>query len=366
MRVLFLPNWPVYADPAGRQPADYRVPGEPYWFFRHFEGPVQVRVIDVARWPGWRLEDRYLRFYGAQGLAAALARRRPDVVLAHGAQSAVALLSLARGLRVSLPPVVVIDVGAFNHGRPEQRSTFAPVRWALGAAARVVWHSSASRAMAERYAPEIAARGEVVPLGVELPLWPPLPAESSVPGLAGDPPHALSVGYAKRDYDLLGRAWHRLPDVPLRVLGATQEAAPGLVATFSPRVPFAAYQDRLRAAALVVHVVPDGPASQGQMTLLDAFAAARPVVVTDVAPVRDYLGPWCVPVPPDDPGGLAGAVRRLWEDPGERERLGAAARRAAEERFDARDMARRIEAILRECVARAGERPGRRRRATRR
>ena len=303
MRILFLPNWRVYSEPGDRQAPDYDVPERPYWFFRHFLDEPEVDVLDAARWPRFGLEDRLLHFYALQGLEAAVASRRYDVVLAHGSQSAVMLLALARTLRLRLPPVVVIDVGVFNHGHPEKRASFGLVRWALGTAARVIWHSTASLRMAERWAPEVARRGEFVPFGIDVEQWRPS---------SGDDGFALCVGYAFRDYPLLSKAWTMLPEVPLVVLGAQHAAAPDLLATRIGRVSFTDYQAQMTRARVVVHPLPDGAASFGQMTLLDAFAAAKPVVVSDVAPVRDYLGPWCRAVDSGDAASFARYVRELW------------------------------------------------------
>jgi glycosyltransferase involved in cell wall biosynthesis len=341
VKVLFLPNWQVHLDPWSRQAPDYVVPGRPYWFFRHFRDPVKVDVLDVARWPGFGFEDRYLHFYAAQGLVAAAVRGRYDVVLVHGSQSAVALLAIARTLRITMPPVVVIDVGAFNHGHPEKRVSFELVRWGLRSAARVIWHSTGSMRMAVLWAPEIAERGEVIHFGTDIAQW--------SPG-SEDGDFALCVGYANRDFELLREAWAMVPDVPLVILGADPAAFPGITAKFTGRVSFAEYQQYVAGARLLVHPLPESAASFGQMTLLDAFAAARPVVVTDVAPVRDYLGAWCERVQDRDPAALAASVRRLWDDGAERARMGAAARRAAESLFSEREMALRIEQILRSCV----------------
>jgi glycosyltransferase involved in cell wall biosynthesis len=50
-------------------------------------------------------------------------------------------------------------------------------------------------------------------------------------------------------------------------------------------------------------------------------------------------------VPPDDPSALADAVTRLLADEPRRQRLGAAARRLAQERYSWDDIARRLSAI---------------------
>ena len=86
------------------------------------------------------------------------------------------------------------------------------------------------------------------------------------------------------------------------------------------------------------------------MTLLDAFAAAKPVVVSDVAPVR-LSGPWCRAVDSGDAASFARNVRELWADALKRFLLGTDARVAASKRFSERQMALRIEEILISCTA---------------
>jgi glycosyltransferase involved in cell wall biosynthesis len=68
---------------------------------------------------------------------------------------------------------------------------------------------------------------------------------------------------------------------------------------------------------------------------LEAMAHGRPVVATPVGGLRDLVvdGETGVVVPPRDPAALRAALQRLLGDPELRRRLGAAARRRAEERF---------------------------------
>jgi glycosyltransferase involved in cell wall biosynthesis len=62
------------------------------------------------------------------------------------------------------------------------------------------------------------------------------------------------------------------------------------------------------------------------LKLFDYLACARPVVVSDIAAVRELVAAsgGCVPVPPDDPGALATALARLLADEARRRQLGAA------------------------------------------
>ncbi|HXG61673.1 MAG TPA: glycosyltransferase family 4 protein [Planctomycetota bacterium] len=73
------------------------------------------------------------------------------------------------------------------------------------------------------------------------------------------------------------------------------------------------------------------------MTILEAMAAGKPVVTTDVPGCRDAVthGREGLLVPPRDPAALAEALRTLIRDPGLRERMGAAGRARAVREFSA-------------------------------
>jgi glycosyltransferase involved in cell wall biosynthesis len=75
--------------------------------------------------------------------------------------------------------------------------------------------------------------------------------------------------------------------------------------------------------------------------------AALPVVATHVGSLAEMVadGYTGLLVPPADQAALTGAIRRLLDDPAERQRLGARGREQARERFTAAAMARRFEAL---------------------
>jgi phosphatidylinositol alpha-mannosyltransferase len=82
------------------------------------------------------------------------------------------------------------------------------------------------------------------------------------------------------------------------------------------------------------------------MVLTRAFACATPVVASDISGYRDVMTDETgLLVPPGDPDALAGAVATLLADEPRRERLGAAARRLAQERYSWDDIARRLVAV---------------------
>ena len=88
--------------------------------------------------------------------------------------------------------------------------------------------------------------------------------------------------------------------------------------------------------ALLVHPARQEPLSR---VLLEAAASGLPVIATDVGGTREIFPPGSHAarlIPPDDPPALAAAVEQLAGDAASRARLGTAARRRAEDAFDAR------------------------------
>jgi phosphatidylinositol alpha-mannosyltransferase len=87
------------------------------------------------------------------------------------------------------------------------------------------------------------------------------------------------------------------------------------------------------------------------MVLTRAFACAAPVVASDIAGYRDVMTDETgVLVPPGDVHALADATVALLEDEPRRERLGAAARRIAQDRYSWDDIGRRLAAMYEEIA----------------
>jgi colanic acid/amylovoran biosynthesis glycosyltransferase len=114
-----------------------------------------------------------------------------------------------------------------------------------------------------------------------------------------------------------------------------------------------------RAAVLVQPSVPD-PRGRGDVlpnVILEAMASGAPVVASAEAAIPEAIddGRSGLLVPPGDPGALAGALRRVLEEPALQESLAREALRVVSERFDPERNAR---VFLSHLEALHGVRPG--------
>ena len=295
-------------------------------------------------------------------LLAALVRRRPDVVHVqwlplHGVDRAFWRL-VRRLLRV---PVVFTAHDALPlHGTPRRlRRAGRNAR----AFERVVSHSRyGSEAVVARLgvSPERVVRiphGALDAYADVPPVPPPVPDGAPVAAFLG-----LIRPY--KGLGLLLDAWPavraRVPDAVLLVAGrplgepAAERAAAmaargeGVVAElrFVSTAEFAGALARADCVVLPYRRI------DLSGVLFAALALGRPLVASDVGGFREVVGDHGAGllVPPDDAAALADALVRVLSDAELRARLGAAARRAAEDSYSWSAAAERTEALYRDAI----------------
>jgi phosphatidylinositol alpha-mannosyltransferase len=206
--------------------------------------------------------------------------------------------------------------------------------------------SEPARDSAARYFP---GDYELIPNGVLVP-------DDADPGSRDERIVFVGRHEPRKGLQVLLRAWpeiHRRTGTRLRLVGADPLAVRLLFARL--RVPqdgidvlgFLSQEDLtaelLGAKALVAPSL--GGESFG-MVLTRAFACATPVVASDISGYRGVMEPGAGRlVPPEDPGALADAVVDLLADEEARQKLGAAARVIAEERYSWDRIAKRLAEI---------------------
>jgi glycosyltransferase involved in cell wall biosynthesis len=151
---------------------------------------------------------------------------------------------------------------------------------------------------------------------------------------------------SEKGVDVLIRAIATVDGARLTVVGGGPEAGAlkGLADEVAPgRVRFTGHVTRAevlatvrsaRAAVLAARWHENMP-----MSILEAMAAAVPMVVSDLGGLPDLVhdGVTGVVVPSDDVAALGGALARLQAEPAWSERLGGSARQLVFDRFDVRD-----------------------------
>jgi glycosyltransferase involved in cell wall biosynthesis len=294
---------------------------------------------------------------------AARALRAANVRVLHGYQWRPSLVGTIIG-RLARVPLVLAGKRSLTGDDVRARVAWRTIGPRVDT---IVTNAEALRDEAEQQG--VVARWQVIPSGVDVDHFQGAPSSAAAKRSLGLDPARAVVGTVgrleerKRQDHLLvaARAMHArangnapqlllVGDGPLRGQLERQAADLGL----APAVHFAgAVADvRTALAAMDVFVLPSGAEGMSN-ALLEAMAAARPVVATAVGGTREVLedGRTGILVPPGDVTALAGQVLGLLGNPARSESLGAAARRVVSQRFGARVMVGRLEELYAERLA---------------
>jgi glycosyltransferase involved in cell wall biosynthesis len=228
---------------------------------------------------------------------------------------------------------------------------------------------SQARELVEEYRICPPERMTVIPLGLDLDRF----APGRTGGLGDELRRELGIGDDVPIVAIVGRL------APIKNHGLFLEAAARIAAAGAPchfavvgggseearlaarvrelgledRVTFLGWRrdlDRIYAGSDAVALTSDNEGTP--VCLIEAMAAGRPVVSTDVGGVRDVLedGRLGLLVPPRDPERLAAALLRLLADPDLRAELGARGAEAAPRRFGADRLVRDMDRLYTELT----------------
>jgi len=297
------------------------------------EAGLEHATWEAGRGPGLRTLGEIRR------ARALIARFAPDLVHLHASTAGLAGRAALRG---RLPTVFQPHAWSFEAVEGAMRR--AALAWERRAARWtdvILCVSEAERHQGERAG--LRGRLAVVPNGVELDGAPEGREEARAALGIGPGPLAVVIGRLARQkgQDLLLGAWpavrERVPDAALALVGDGPERG-RLQAMGVASATFAGdRQDVARWLAAADVVVAPSRWEGMSLAVLEAMAASRPVVATDVAGMREALGSGTgALVAPGDAGALAEAVAMRLADPPLAEREGREGRRRAEERHDIR------------------------------
>lgn len=308
---------------------------------------------DAKRAPGPSVPGEVRR------LAILIQEANPDLVHLHSAKAGLAGRLVVRGRR---PTLFQPNAWSFESVREPLRT--ATVAWERAAArwtSATVCVSEDERQHGESAG--IGGRFVMVPNGVDLSRWPsasPADRAAARRELAlDDAPLVVCVGRLseQKGQDVLLRAWEMVsetaPAARLALIGDGPLRA-DLEAIAPAGVRFVGQTDRVRPWLEAASVIAQPSRWEGMsLSVLEALACARSVVVTDVPGMREVAEGVGAVIPPEDPAALRDALLERLHDPAGADAEGAAGRTRVEERHDVRLAAARMAELYESITAAA-------------
>ena len=351
MKILMLVNWKVeYYDsaPLDKQPPDYYVKGEPYWFFRYFKNLPEVDVVDVSSFPRLEhFEKEKLRFYIWQTLKVLPKLNQYDLIISHGAQSGV-LLSLWRRFFKTRAKHILFDIGSFNSAA-ESGFALKLMQFASKSIDGLIYHTSSQKEYYEQFFPWLVDRSRFIRFGTDLEFF--NPDELQRTDEYGK--YFICVGAAKRDWDTLVTAYQMLDtDMKLRLVGRVDEKYQGIKGVEQiPFVPIKELINQIYNAAFAVLPLEQFNYSYGQMTLMQQMALGKCVVAARVNSLVDYIGEdTTVLYEPGNASDLAEKLKTVIDDAALCEEIAAKGRQYLHDACNERVMAEEIEFTVRDLM----------------
>ena len=303
-----------------------------------------------------------------RAIRAAVAAARPAIVHTHMAKAGSVGRLAVRSLRSGPRPRTVhtfhghVLDGYFRPG--VQRAFTATERWLARRTDVLVAVSPEVRDELLDLGIGRPSQFRLIPVGLELDRF---LAVSGPTGTfrasLGIPPGAPLVGIIGRlvpikAVDVLLDALARVPDTHLAVVGDGEDRprleSRAATSGVAHRVHFTGWVDDVPAAVADCDVVALTSRNEGTpVALIEALAAARPVVATAVGGVPSVVMPGRTGllVPPDDPQALAAAIITLLTDPAVATRLASAGRVHVRDTFGAARLVRDIRDLYSELTA---------------
>lgn len=345
MKILMLVNWKVeYCDeiPENKQPPDYYVSGEPYWFYKFFHNETEVDVVDIHTFPGLEyFEKEKLRFYIIQTLRVLLKLNKYNLIVSHGMQSAVALSLFRRVFRTKAKHIV-FEIGSFNSAS-ESGIALRLMQFASKSIDGIIYHTENQADYYMKFFPWIVNKSRYIPYGADDKFFTP-----GNNGKEGKEKYILCVGYSKRDWNTLCRAFDMICgkyDILLKLAGNDQIQYHNSRIKILPYMPIRDLISQMEAALFCVVPLENFNYSFGQMTLLQQMALEKAVIAANVPSMRGYVkeGETALLYESGNADDLAGKMELLISDGSLRDRLGKNAGRDIRENFNEKNMAHKIE-----------------------
>ena len=351
MKILMFVNWKIeYSDkvPKDKQPPDYFIKGEPYWFFRYFHGRnYDIDVIDIRSFK-WleNFEKNKIRFYIWQTIRVLPKLNKYDVVLSHGMQSGIMLALFRRLFGKGKYKHIVFDIGAFNSAKTSGRA-LRFMQFASKSIDGVIYHTKSQKDYYEKCHPWLVNKSTYIPFGTDAEFF-----DYDNYECDEKENYILCVGYNKRDWDTLIKAYMMTnKKYKLYLLGNDKLDVMDDNVHLIKAVDVNQMKNMILASRFCVLPLKSYNYSYGQMTLLQQMALGKAIIVADVPSVSEYINDGEVMTyVPENVASLSGKIQKLMDDDALCKSLGDKASIAVKEKYNEQIMANKIENFVNEIV----------------
>ena len=362
-----LVNWKIeYTNtiPADKQPPDYYINGEDYWFFRYFQNKkdLQVDVVDIHSFKALEnFEKNKIRFYIWQTLRVLPKLKQYDLVLSHGMQSGIVLCLWRKLFGKGKYKHIVFDIGAFNSAKEEGKA-LKLMQFASKTLDGVIYHTAMQKEYYEKCHPWLLNKSQYIPFGTDSEFFEVVEEEVSLKKATdmedvrskkqhrkAVQPYILSIGYNKRDWDTLIKAYEKLEtDVELHLLGNDSWKSDNPKIKILAPVTVKEMMGMIEKSLFGVLPLKWFNYSFGQMTMMQQMALGKAVIVSEVPSLKDYVqdGVDALLYPPENADILAERMKLLLENNNLRDKIGMEAARTISEKINEKAMALEIENFI--------------------
>lgn len=345
MKILMLVNWKIeYCNsvPKSKQPPDYCIKGEDYWFYRYFKNKPDVDVIDISSFPALEnFEKNKLHFYIHQGLKAVPRLDKYDLVVSHGMPSAV-IVALWQRLFKKKIKHIVFDIGCFNSAAESGR-IMKIMQYVSKSIDGIIYHTKCQKEYYEKYYPWLADKSEFIRFGTDLEFF----DNGSLKKSNDYGKYIVCIGASRRDWDTLIKAYKLLDtDIKLKIIGHTDEKYNGIKGVKQiPFIPVTDMINQIYNARLCVLPLESFNYSYGQMTFLQQMALGKCVIAANVPSLNGYAEDKKTAVfyEAKNENSLADAVNFVLDNPKEEAKIISNARDYLKNECNERIMAEQIE-----------------------
>ena len=288
MKILMLVNWKIeYCNsvPKSKQPPDYCIKGEDYWFYRYFKNKPEVDVIDISSFSALEnFEKNKLHFYIHQGLKAVPRLDKYDLVVSHGMPSAV-IVALWQRLFKKKVKHIVFDIGCFNSAAESGR-IMKIMQYVSKSIDGIIYHTKCQKEYYEKHYPWLVDKSEFIRFGTDLEFF----DSGSLKKSSDYGKYIVCIGASRRDWDTLIKAYKLLDtDLELIIIGHTDEKYNGIKGVKQiPFIPVTDMINQIYNAKLCVLPLEAFNYSYGQMTFLQQMALGKCVIAADVPSLNGY------------------------------------------------------------------------------